>query len=109
VLDFWLIGAYTELDMRGNLFNGRKLMLQAIRNNSGSPSFYIEYLKFEIKFYEKLKTRALILKGDDKKIDFIDDEEEKMDNVLDHEPIHLDESSRFVEIAFDNILETFEH
>jgi hypothetical protein len=27
VLDFWLIGVYTELDMRGNLFSSRKLML----------------------------------------------------------------------------------
>ena len=27
VLDFWLIGVYTELDMKGNLFSGRKLML----------------------------------------------------------------------------------
>ena len=33
VLDFWLIGVYTELDIKGNLFSGRKLMLQAIRNN----------------------------------------------------------------------------
>lgn len=26
-LDFWLIGVYTELDIKGNLFSGRKLML----------------------------------------------------------------------------------
>ena len=26
-LDFWLIGAYTELDMKGNLFSSRNLML----------------------------------------------------------------------------------
>ncbi len=33
ILDFWLIGVYTELDLKGNLFSGRKLMLQAVRNN----------------------------------------------------------------------------
>ena len=27
VLDFWLLGVYMELDMKGNVFNARKLML----------------------------------------------------------------------------------
>lgn len=57
VLDFWLIGVYTELDMRGNLFSSRKLMLQAIRSNPESPSFYLEYFKYEVRFFEKIKTR----------------------------------------------------
>ena len=65
--------------MRGNMFNARKLMLQAIRNNPESPNFYVEYFKFEIKFMEKIKMRSAILSGkEEKKIDFImEDEEEK--------------------------------
>ena len=54
-MDFWLIGVYTELDIKGNLFAGRKLMLQAIRLNSENPYFYIEYFRFEVRFFEKVK------------------------------------------------------
>jgi U3 small nucleolar RNA-associated protein 6 len=85
VLDFWLIGVYTELDIKGNLFSGRKLMLQAIRNNSENPNFYIEYFRFEVRFFEKVKQRIMILNGaDDKKLDFImedgeDDNKEQPD------------------------------
>ena len=75
VLDFWLIGAYTELDLKGNLFSGRKLMLQAIRNNPKNAQFYVEYFKFEIKVYEKVKLRIQILNGDmEKKLDFAEDD-----------------------------------
>jgi hypothetical protein len=27
IIDFWLIGVYTEMDLKGNLFSSRKLML----------------------------------------------------------------------------------
>jgi hypothetical protein len=75
VLDFWLIGVYTELDIKGNLFSGRKLMLQAIRNNPQNSSFYIEYFRFEVRFFEKVKQRIMILNGsNDKAIDFIDED-----------------------------------
>jgi len=63
VLDFWLIGVYTELDLKGNLFSGRKLMLQAIINNSDNPAFYVEYFRFEVRFFEKVKQRIQILNG----------------------------------------------
>jgi U3 small nucleolar RNA-associated protein 6 len=77
VLDFWLIGVYTELDIKGNLFSGRKLMLQAIRNNPENPSFFVEYFRFEVRFFEKVKQRIMILNGDDdKKVDFITEEED---------------------------------
>lgn len=78
-LDFWLIGAYTELDLKGNLFNGRKLILSAIRTNQTNPRFYVEYFRFEIKFYEKVKTRIEVLNGkagETKQIEFIDHDEE---------------------------------
>ena len=79
VLDFWLIGVYTELDLKGNLFSGRKLMLQAIRNNSDNPAFYVEYFRFEVRFFEKVKQRIQILNGEkaqDKDIVFIDNEDQ---------------------------------
>lgn len=109
VLDFWLIGVYTELDIKGNLFSGRKLMLQAIRNNTKNPSFYLEYFRFEVSFFEKVKQRILILNGDasnDKPIDFIDDEEmgETEKQVDDG---RLSASTNFIEIVFENIKEQF--
>jgi hypothetical protein len=76
VLDFWLIGVYTELDIKGNLFSGRKLMLQGIRNNPLNPQFYVEYFRFEVSFYDKVCERISILNGDkEKKLDFIDEED----------------------------------
>jgi hypothetical protein len=40
--------------------------------------FYIEYFRFEVKFYEKIMERKEILNGgkEEKKIDFIDEDEE---------------------------------
>jgi hypothetical protein len=55
VVDFWLIGVYSELDLKGNLFSSRNLMLQAIRNNENSALFYTEYFRFETKFLSKIK------------------------------------------------------
>jgi hypothetical protein len=70
-LDFWLVGVYTELDIKGNLFSSRKLMLQALRNNEKHYKFHIEYLRFEVNFHNKIMQRREILhKGmqeDDKK------------------------------------------
>ena len=92
-LDFWLIGAYSELDMKGNLFSSRNLMLQALRANENDSKFYSEYLKFEVKFLDKLMARREILAGQStldndgqlnkkqKDLAFIDDEEGKEDDV----------------------------
>lgn len=55
VVDFWLVAVYTELDIKGNLFASRNLMLQAIRNNSESALFYLEYFQFEVQFLAKIK------------------------------------------------------
>ena len=73
VLDFWLIGVYSELDLKGNLFSSRNLMLQAIRNNENSAHFYTEYFRFETKFLSKIKQRKNILMGkSDDTLEFID-------------------------------------
>ena len=59
-------------------------MLQAIRNNPENPNFYVEYFKYEIKFFEKIKQRIDILncgiEKEEKKIDFIMDEEDEQEN-----------------------------
>lgn len=101
VLDFWMIGVYTELDLKGNLFSSRKLMLQAIRNNEVNPDFYVEYFKYETKFLEKVRQRREILNGEDeKKLDFVDPdadmevEEEKVEEG------RFSGSSKLVEIVF---------
>ncbi|CDW85134.1 u3 small nucleolar rna-associated protein 6 [Stylonychia lemnae] len=121
VLDFWLIGVYAEHDMRGNLFSSRKLMLQAIRNNPDNANFYVEYFKYEIKFFEKIKQRIQILNSggeqEEKKIDFIMDEEDEVQSQhsnkneeienIDLEDGKLSGSANLVEIVFDNILEQF--
>lgn len=73
VLDFWLVGVYSELDLKGNLFSSRKLMLQAIRNNEDDAKFYVEYFRYELRFLEKVRQRSQILNGsNEKKLDFID-------------------------------------
>jgi U3 small nucleolar RNA-associated protein 6 len=62
-LDFWLIAAYAELDVKGNLFSSRNLMLQALKVNDSKPRFYTEYLKFEVIFLEMLMQRSKVLNG----------------------------------------------
>lgn len=100
-LDFWLIAAYAELDLKGNLFSSRNLMLQALKvnhhatwshassasrqthdaGNSGKvmkvnetkPRFYTEYLKFEVIFLDKLMQRRQLLNGVGQKASKTDD------------------------------------
>ena len=62
-LDFWQIGAYAELELKGNLFSSRNLMLQALRANEESTEFQLAYLAFEVRFLEKLMHRREILTG----------------------------------------------
>lgn len=53
--DFWLIAAYIELNMKANMFAGRRLLLQSLRNNDSSEFLHIEYFKYELAVLEKLK------------------------------------------------------
>lgn len=84
-------------------------MLQAIRNNPHNPSFYLEYFRFEVRFFEKVKQRIQILNGDsskDKAIDFIDEDDEVMNQ--EEKPVEdgrLSASTNFIEIVFENIKE----
>ena len=56
-LDFWQIAVYTELDLKGNLFSSRNLMMQALRANEDSREFQLAYLRFEVAFLDKLMQR----------------------------------------------------
>jgi len=56
VPDFWLLAAYNELELKGNLFSGRKLLLQAMRTIN-TANMALEYLRFEIRLLAKVKGR----------------------------------------------------
>lgn len=74
-IDFWLIAAYNELELKGNLFSGRKILLQALRHNRDSTFLYVEYLRFEVALLQKVKERKKILTGQgEDKLDFVDEE-----------------------------------
>lgn len=106
VIDFWLIGVYTELDIKGNLFSSRKLMLQAIRINDTNLQVYVEFFKYEVKFFEKMKQRRMILNGDsEKKIDFIENEEDEKMEVI--EEAKISDQPKLVQIVFDNLKDKF--
>lgn len=78
VVDFWLIGAYVELDLKGNLFQSRKIMLQGIRNNEMNPMFYVEYFRFETCLLQKIIERREILKGEgNQDLQFLDQQDEE--------------------------------
>ena len=70
-VEFWQIGAYAELDVKGNMFSGRQLMLQGLRQNEDSSKFHLEYLRFEIKTFDKVMKRREVLLGD--KLNFVED------------------------------------
>ena len=108
-LDFWLIAAYTELDVKGNLFSSRNLMLQALKVNDQKPRFYVEYLRFEVVFLNKLMQRRKVLNGIDGKakkseLDFVD--EEDLSKNIEGE-IRAGEESNLVRIVVSNLMERF--
>jgi hypothetical protein len=78
------VGVYAELDMKGNLFSSRNLMLQSIRANETKGHFYVAYLEFELAFLSKLMMRRNILKSGEtekkEKLDFIDEMNSDNDN-----------------------------
>ena len=92
-------------------------MLQALRINENVPKFYSEYLKFEVKFLDKLMHRRSILNGQsqfnaegilskkEKDLAFIDDEDEKEDDI--EGEIKRGEESNIVKIVVQNLLEKF--
>jgi hypothetical protein len=53
------------------MFSGRQLMLQGLRQNEDSSKFHLEYLRFEIKTFDKVMKRREVLLGD--KLNFVED------------------------------------
>lgn len=110
VLDFWLIGVYSELDMKGNLFSSRNLMLQALRVNENSSKFYTAYLRFEVRFLEKLMQRRDILAGpkaQEKGLDFIDESDGDNDKDGQQGEIKPGEEENLVKIVVSNLVRKF--
>lgn len=109
VIDFWLISVYTELDIKGNMFASRNLMLQAIRNNPESAIFYVEYFRFEVHFLQKIKQRQEILQSKPREKEAIDFVDEEMDNAENEEAQQskMDSSSKILEIVLTQIKEKF--
>lgn len=70
-VEFWLIGAYADLELKGNMFSSRQLILQGLRMNDTDPRFHLEYLKFEVRYFEKVMQRREVLQKD--QVDFIND------------------------------------
>ena len=47
-------------------------MMQGLRMNENDVKFHIEYLRFELKYFEKIMMRREVLK-DNRKVDFVND------------------------------------
>lgn len=109
VVDFWLVAAYNEMEIKGNLFAGRKLLLQGLRNNENSVLLHVEYLRFEIELMRKLKERRQVLTGGlDKKLDFVDMEQQKVEEKEGEDNNELIEASnQIIKIAFDSVTKKF--
>jgi hypothetical protein len=60
-VDFWLIGAYAELELKGNMFSSRQLIMQGLRINDSDWRFHIEHLRFEVKYFDKVMLRREVL------------------------------------------------
>ena len=72
-LEYWKISVYTDLELKGNMFSSRQLMLQGLRVNDAVPAFHLEYLRFELKYFDKIMARKEILQRQPAdKVDFID-------------------------------------
>ena len=106
VVDFWIVGAYVELDLKGNLFASRKLMLQGIRNNEKNPMFYVEYFRFETALLAKIIERRDILKGgaEGVNLNFMDDEKTEEQKV---EAGTFDTSTKILQIILETMKEKF--
>ena len=84
-------------------------MLQALKVNDQKPRFYVEYLRFEVVFLDKLIQRRKVLNGIDGKaknseLDFVD--EEDLSKHIEGE-IRAGEESNLVRIVVSNLMERF--
>ena len=106
--DFWLIAAYVELNMKANMFAGRRLLLQSLRNNDNSQLLHIEYFKYELAVLEKLKQRKLVLEGaaDKDQLEFVDEQVGEKDAEAQEDGV-FDASENLLVICFETIQKRF--
>lgn len=78
--------------------------MQGLRMNENDVKFHIEYLRFELKYFEKIMMRREVLK-DNSKVDFVNDVNEE-DNQIAGETKIGDEAN-FVKIVWNNIKQKF--
>ena len=101
VIEFWLIGVYADLELKGNMFSSRQLMLQGLRLNENDSQFHLEYLRFELNFFHKIMKRRELLSSTE--VQFVNDCEQ-----IEGETKHGEEAN-FVKIVWENLLTKFEH
>ena len=98
-----------------------------MKANDKNSEFYLAYLKFEIRFLEKLMHRRNVLEGHEKmgkseeqkkkendmEFDFIDDEEEQMEGIKFEENENIEgemrkgEEANLVKIVTANLIKKF--
>ena len=69
----------------------------------------MEYFRFEVRFFEKVRQRIQILngeKGQEKNIDFIDNEDDDED-MKQGDDGRLNATTKLIEIVFENIKNQF--
>ena len=94
-VDFWLIGAYAELELKGNMFSSRQLILQGLRMNESDYRFHLEYLRFEVKYFDKVMLRREVLQQG--QVEFVNDCEEVEGETK------QGEESNIVKIVWENL------
>lgn len=97
-VDFWLIGAYAELELKGNMFSSRQLILQGLRMNDSDWRFHIEHLRFEVKYFDKVMLRREVLQQG--QVDFVNDCEVEGETKR-------GEEANILKIVWQNIAERF--
>lgn len=99
-IDFWLVGVYADLELKGNMFSSRQLMLQGLRLNEHDSQFHLEYLRFELNFFHKIMKRREHLTP--AAVQFVNDCDQ-----IPGETKSGDEAN-FVQIVWANLLVKFE-
>lgn len=90
--------------MKGNLFSGRKILLQSLRNNDNSELLHVEYFKYELAVLTKIKERRLVLegKGDQENLQFVEENQDQQMSEQ-NESGMFDVSENLLKIAFESI------
>ena len=78
-------------------------MLQGLRVNDDVPAFHLEYLRFELKYFDKIMARKEIL-TQPSKVDFIDHDVGQDDKPTEQKE---GEEANLVRIAWANLKERF--